>query len=149
MKKVLLLVLIATAGIVRAQAQTADRQTISSGGDFVKLADGTSFSSTIGETVISTIQGPGIILTQGFQQPETFKVRTVEGDIEVTIYPNPAVDQVTAKFKLKNDYFAKVFLINNAGQVMGEAKPVFEAGDVSYNFNFRVAAGVYYLSFVF
>ncbi|OFY47386.1 MAG: hypothetical protein A2Y87_09250 [Bacteroidetes bacterium RBG_13_46_8] len=51
---------------------------------------------TIGEPVISTLSGTGLILTQGFHQPEINgpdAIRVFEGpDYSIDAYPNPAVD---------------------------------------------------------
>ena len=54
--------------------------------------------STIGETVISTIEN-GNILTQGFHQT-TLKITSVSelSDIELKLYPNPTIGLFTIEF---------------------------------------------------
>ena len=78
-------------------AQNNDQQVISS--------IGTSYSnneyimeSTLGETVISTIEN-GNILTQGFHQT-TLKITSVSelSDIELKLYPNPTIGLFTIEF---------------------------------------------------
>ena len=78
-------------------AQSNNQQVISS--------CGTSFSndeyimeSTLGETVISTIEN-GNILTQGFHQT-TLKITSVSelSDIELKLYPNPTIGLFTIEF---------------------------------------------------
>ena len=60
-----------------------------------------SIDYTIGEVVIAYGSDSTTHLTQGFHQPvfEITSVETIDISFEVTIYPNPAVDQVNIIFK--------------------------------------------------
>jgi len=67
----------------------------SSGG--YELVNSSSFSWTLGETVIETVQGTATIFTQGFQQPvpDFFAgINEAEKEPSFKVYPNPATDIV-------------------------------------------------------
>ena len=56
-----------------------------------------SFSWTLGETVIETVQGTTTIFTQGFQQPIPdffLEVNEAEKESGFLVYPNPASDVI-------------------------------------------------------
>nr|NQU93634.1 hypothetical protein [Bacteroidota bacterium] len=69
MKKITshLLLLLLTSIIIQSSAQ----QVISTAGGYFE-GENISLSWTLGEPVIETFEGNGIILTQGFQQPYNF-----------------------------------------------------------------------------
>src|SRR5687768_674543 len=56
------------ANILFAQVQIS-HQVIGSTGNFTVTSNGTSVSSTVGESAVTTLQGSNNTLTQGFQQP--------------------------------------------------------------------------------
>ena len=60
-----------------------------------------SIDYTIGEVVIAYGSDSTTHLTQGFHQPvfEITSIETIDITFDVTIYPNPAVDQVNIIFK--------------------------------------------------
>ena len=83
------------------QAQSVKRQCVSSYGAIV-TTDNTSFEQTVGQpynTVVSFETTTAIL--QGFQQPFVLKVETVKSglskDLNLNVYPNPAVFSVTIK----------------------------------------------------
>ncbi len=146
MKLIVLVTLL--LAVSRLQAQVADRATISSGGDFVLLAN-LNFQSTVGETIIATIQSGGVMLTQGFQQPEQVINIPIGNDgipSNVVIYPNPAVEQVKIRFNLDAPAWIQFSLINNAGQMMYRSMQSFSLGTHEVPFDFKVAAGLYFLT---
>ncbi|MFM6976282.1 MAG: T9SS type A sorting domain-containing protein [Sphingobacteriaceae bacterium] len=134
------------------KAQTTDRPTISSGGDYVMYSADVNFQSTLGEVLIQTIQAAGMILTQGFQQPEQIVNIPIGGGgipADVLIYPNPAVDMVKIRFNLDAPARISFVLINNAGQVMHRSEQSFSAGVQEVPFDFKVAPGLYLLTLRF
>ena len=60
-----------------------------------------SLDYTIGEVVITFGSDNFTHLTQGFHQPviKVTNIETVEISFEISIYPNPAVDQLNLQFK--------------------------------------------------
>ena len=78
-------------------AQSNDQQVISSCGTSF-FNDEYIMESTLGETVISTIEN-GNILTQGFHQAN-LKITSVSEltDIELKLYPNPTIGLFTVEF---------------------------------------------------
>ena len=60
-----------------------------------------SLDYTIGEVVVTFGSDDSTHLTQGFHQPvfEITNIVTIEINFEVSIYPNPAVDQLNIQFK--------------------------------------------------
>ena len=78
-------------------AQSNDQQVISSCGTSF-FNDEYIMESTLGETVISTIEN-GNILTQGFHQAN-LKITSVSEltDIELKLYPNPTIGLFTLEF---------------------------------------------------
>lgn len=134
------------------KAQTADRPTISTAGDYTIYSADVNFQSTVGEVLIQTIQAAGLILTQGFQQPEQIVNIPIGGGgipADVVIYPNPAVDLVKIRFNLDAPARISFVLINNAGQVMHRSEQSFSAGVQEVPFDFKVAPGLYLLTLRF
>ena len=82
-------------------AQTLERQVIGSSGHF-STAGWCSLSSTTGEAMIIKLSSSSNILTQGFQQPQTFGVGINEysiGNGEIQIFPNPAIDKINIQIR--------------------------------------------------
>ena len=78
------------------QAQSLERQVIGASGDFSTASWG-SLSSTTGEAMTIKLSSTSLILTQGFQQPQTFGVGIKDyskGIDEIQIFPNPAEDKI-------------------------------------------------------
>lgn len=91
-----------------AQVQL-ERSVIGSGGSFLN-GTGVSLSQTIGEPVTTTLMNPGVILTQGFQQPTPIFTGLTDypDPFFILIYPNPAVNQL--QFEMQPDYDMQVSL---------------------------------------
>jgi len=80
-------------------AQSIEQQTISSMGTYSE--NGSSLSTTVGQTANKTLETSDVILTQGFQQTGVI-ISSVETPlpkekIEVTIYPNPSIGKISVK----------------------------------------------------
>ena len=94
MKKTLTVLLLGIAFI--GNAQTTEREVVSSGGDFYSNGTG-QLSTTIGEPVIATVSGGGNELTQGFQQSRiTFTgIEDHQPDFVMNLFPNPTSEFLT------------------------------------------------------
>lgn len=72
-------------------AQSVSPQVIATAGNYSENG-GISLSWTLGEPVIETATGTGVILTQGFQQPD-YNIVVVEhipaSNLDVNVFPNP------------------------------------------------------------
>ncbi len=105
---------------VKAQMETVNA---SSGGYFE--GKNLSLSFTIGEMVTQTLSAPGIMLTQGFQQPR-LSVSTISQQknlaINIQAYPNPVTEYlslVTSELLLPGSS-CQVF--NSSGILVSEKK---------------------------
>lgn len=91
MKKITLFAVfgIVCSGI--AVSQSIERSVIGSSGGFSAVGN-VQLSWTAGETVIATASAGSVILTQGFQQPETgtSSVKPVDLASVLKVYPNPS-----------------------------------------------------------
>ena len=96
MKSIYLLVISLTMALTSA----AQLQVIGSAGGEAGNNAG-SFSWTLGETVINTIDGTGIQITQGFQQgnlqASTGFDKSEAFGVEMKVYPNPTKDYLTVE----------------------------------------------------
>lgn len=74
-----------------AYSQSIERSVIGSAGGFAS-AGTVQLSWTAGETVINTASAGSVILTQGFQQPETgtSSVKPIDLETLLKVYPNPS-----------------------------------------------------------
>jgi len=142
-----------------AGAQTMSPSVISCAGAFIDKGN-LSFSSTVGEmSMVQTFtDGRKVILTQGFQQPtdKRFIKPTSSNDLEtefgsVTLYPVPAVDNITYGFTFPENGKVSVSLYNGLGQKMNDVfSSNYEGGKVVNSINISdYAAGIYYLSINF
>jgi hypothetical protein len=90
----IIMVLPAFCSSALAQVQL-ERSVVATGGESSSGA-GISISYTIGETAVTTLNGGGSVLTQGFQQPDALGVgfwESTGGMFSLTLFPNPAKDQ--------------------------------------------------------
>jgi hypothetical protein len=121
------------------------QEVIASAGGY-SLNGNLSISWTLGETIIPTFQNGNLILTHGFQQQ--LIITSVEENLEelvkVTVYPNPASDNVNISFDEPLDGEVKVFLINSQGKLV--KTDVIGETIVEKQMNLQdLPAGVYYL----
>jgi hypothetical protein len=95
------------------------QEVIASAGGY-SLNGNLSISWTLGETIIPTFQNGNLILTHGFQQQ--LIITSVEENLEelvkVTVYPNPASDNINISFGEPLDGEVRVFLINSQGKLV-------------------------------
>lgn len=93
-KHISLFILLLASTCLAAQI-TLEREVVGSLGQ--SFANGElQLSATVGEAVVTTLSGDGILLTQGFHQAEREDVTSVQivPDIlsDLAVYPNPATD---------------------------------------------------------
>ncbi|HKL40928.1 MAG TPA: T9SS type A sorting domain-containing protein [Cryomorphaceae bacterium] len=100
-----------------ALAQSAQRQVIGSAGT-VSVTDDFMVSSTIGETVVATGEGDGIILTQGFQQSQDFGLSVEEPELEFSAnaFPNPTMDGIVLDLNSQKAVDLTISLFDVAGK---------------------------------
>jgi len=123
---------------------------IASAGGF-NTATGISISWTLGETIIPTFtSGDGtLILTHGIQQQ--LIVTTVEENLEtmvtVTVFPNPASDNVNIRFDEAIDDEVKLIIVNSNGKPVKSV--IIEATTIEKQINLQdIPAGIYYLRLI-
>ena len=101
---------------------------------------------TIGEVVILTGTDGKNDVTQGFHQPvfEITNIETIEISFEVSIYPNPAVDQLNIQFK-EIDKGSRFDLYDVSAKLL--TTNLITAYNMSIPFN-KYETGVYFISFI-
>ena len=133
-------------------AQTLSPVVISSSGGF--SANGTAMlSGTVGEmTMVETFSNAGVILTQGFQQPDDFGVSAE--DIEVlndlfSLGPNPTHGSVNLIFNSNAALMLRVNVIDMRGRIIynNEVEKHADNNFIQLNFS-ALACGDYVLEFI-
>ena len=107
MKKIyLLMIAISMGGFLFSQS--ISRSVIASAGDY--FANGSvSVSWTLGDLATETLSSGSLVLTQGFQQPDTIKgTNSVVPDFpsqgfSIKVYPNPATDYLNVVLQGNDD----------------------------------------------
>lgn len=118
MKKIFVLILIARFSVVCGQSVAPD--VIGSSGDFYKNAK-VILSWTLGECITETDSAAGIVLTQGFQQPDYSLVSIYEHpDIQMLVkaYPNPTTGKITIEIPDKQTNACSLTIRNLNGQLL-------------------------------
>ena len=109
MKKILILVL--CSGVIGfSKAQSLSSSVIASTGEQFSSASG-SLEWTLGEIMTETYQQSNGYFTQGFQQPATIMVTSVEEAEEATlwVYPNPTDGVLNIKTTESGSYLLELF----------------------------------------
>ncbi|MFH0841052.1 MAG: T9SS type A sorting domain-containing protein [Bacteroidota bacterium] len=124
------------------------QEVIASAGGYNSAGD-ISISWTLGETIIPTFSAGGLILTHGFQQQ--LIVTTIEENllelVNVTVYPNPAIDVLNIKFELPLDGAVDLYLLTQQGSLV--LTDFIEATSVEKQVNMQgFPAGVYFVRLV-
>ncbi len=95
-------ILIFLASLFTLSAESQYKQDVIASAGGYNTATGISISWTLGETIIPTFTSSDntLILTHGFQQQliVTAVEENLEDLVKVTVYPNPASDNVNIKF---------------------------------------------------
>jgi hypothetical protein len=155
MKKLLTFAVLAIAA-TQAYAQPAmiSNQVVAPAGAYFELP-GSDFtlSTTVGDIVIKTVGAGGIILTQGFQQPnlpsDPTKVNTVNAEgIDMLVFPNPFSNQFYAVVNLAKNEKLSFSITDLQGKTVNFEQAVMQgAGKMTYTFNTdNLAQGLYHLT---
>lgn len=90
---------------------------------------GISYSQTVGEPVVETLENSNYVLTQGFQQP-SFKIKNKSkpDGTGVLVYPNPVSDFVTIEIYGERAKTIRIDIINITGRVVYSDTKIFDAG---------------------
>lgn len=125
-----------------------ERQLVASAGIWNTIG-GAIVQSSVGEAVVLTLEAPGVLLSQGFQQPEVTARDLTPVDPQITdfiVYPNPASVEAWLEFDLLDDAQVNILLVNNAGQVMNNEEVDMLAGHITRRLQVEgYAAGIYYV----
>ena len=144
MMRILLLLMILMTG--RLQAQTLERQVAATAGNSVKLP-ALQIDFTVGEPVVLPVTGSGILLTQGFQQPFVFVLKSNEVFPFLHIYPNPTYGNTIAHFALPASGNLTITVHNTAGQLILAEKATYAQGETQYVIKTaNLIAGIYFLT---
>lgn len=135
-----------------SQQEFISPQVLATTGGYV-VAGGYSHSFTVGQSsVVETLSKDGIILTQGFQQPDGEKVtglidisKTDEGAF--VVYPNPAVGNIYYGFEFPDNGIVNVELTTITGQLINAVTSYdYNGGKVVENVNLSAySAGTYFM----
>ena len=140
MKKwIIIIIFLLNVGLVNAQSLLSS--VVGSAGDQFASASG-SLEWTLGEIMTETYQQSNGYFTQGFQQPATIKITSLdeEEDKNVVVYPNPTRDILNVKTLESGDYLIEMF--DMQGQKLLNLSPTVNAGMHIHQINlqgFRVA----------
>lgn len=147
MKKVFLLLLISFLFLFKSYGQaTLTRSVVASTGSSVQVGT-TLVQFTVGEVATLTLQSAGVMLTQGFQQPELVASNFVPNAVgNMRVYPNPAVGKTKVDFDLLTDGKVIINLVNNAGQIVHSSSVTSLAGKIEYVIPLNgLASGMYHV----
>ncbi len=105
-----------------------------------------SLDYTIGEVVVTFGSDGSTHLTQGFHQPvfEITNIETFEISFEVSIYPNPAVDQLNIQF-IEIDKGSRFDLYDASGKLLVTKLITNYSMVIPFS---KYETGVYFLSFI-
>lgn len=109
-----------------------------------------SIDYTIGEPIVQTYAAGGIVLTQGFQQPEILPPIAPGSPmaLDFMLFPNPAVTTVKVGFNLLTDATVVFMLVNTLGQVIYQDVKVYGPGKIVIPIQVdRLASGIYTVIF--
>lgn len=117
MRKLLLSTIICL-GLVYLQAQSIDREVISSYGQLTATT-----SATVGEAITASLSG-SFILNQGFQQNDVLisGIEKVETLVNYTLYPNPATDVLHVELQSSESTELSMYIVNSMGQMVSQQK---------------------------
>lgn len=121
MKKIIfILTIIIYSNISFAQIST-ERQVFGTTGNLTNTG-AIIASSNVGETVISTFSQSTLIVTQGFEQPDTMMIIGInsldDSIVNISAYPNPITNQVILAFSLNQEMEIGIDIYNELGQQM-------------------------------
>lgn len=147
MKKVFLFALTCLLCLFKSYGQASlTRSVVSSTGSSAQVG-GTLVQFTVGEVAALTLESAGIMLTQGFQQPEVTVPTPAPNSVgNMRVYPNPAIGRTKVDFDLLVDGKVVINLVNNAGQIVHSSSVTSLAGKIEYVIPLNgLASGAYHV----
>ena len=142
-----ILVFSAALFVLSAVAQVKQEVIASAGG--YNVASNISISWTLGETIIPTFTSPNLILTHGFQQQIIITAieENLENEVKITVFPNPASDNVNILFEEPVDGEVKIYMLNSLGKLV--KTDFIEPAMVEKQINLQdLPAGIYYFKLI-
>jgi len=142
-----IIVIMAALFAASAGAQVKQEVIASAGG--YNSASGISLSWTLGETIIPTFTSPNLILTHGFQQQViiTAVEENFENQVKITVFPNPASDNVNIAFEQPVEGEVQIMILNSLGNLV--RTEFIEPAMVEKQVNLQdLPAGIYYFKLV-
>ena len=137
-----------TALFALSSGAQVKQEVIASAGGY-NVASNISISWTLGETIIPTFTSPNLILTHGFQQQIiiTAVEENLENQVKISVFPNPASDNVIIAFEEPVEGEVKIFMLNSLGKLV--KTDFIEPAMVEKQINLQdLPAGVYYFRLV-
>ncbi|MFO7723126.1 MAG: T9SS type A sorting domain-containing protein [Bacteroidales bacterium] len=116
----LLLILSALPLMLTSEAQTLDRSTLATAGDYF-VKPGMQLSWTLGQpSLVETFVKPSVVLMQGFQQADimTNVPPVIQGPFTVTVYPNPSSDRFTIQLSAQTEGEVGYSLFDISGKLV-------------------------------
>jgi hypothetical protein len=104
---------------------------------------------TIGEAVIETVHNGDYILTQGFHQPDIFKVSTLDFNehLSLRLQPNPVQEALLVNGEFESVHTGQFQLCNAIGQQIWSSS--FSGKTISLTIDMKsFAAGIYFFNMV-
>lgn len=148
---VLLIIMILSILSKPGYGQIVERQLISATGNLSNSAN-LQVSATSGEIVVSTESSGTIILTQGFQQPAvedfvgTFNID--DSDIEISIFPNPAISTLSLGMKSQNNIDLEIEILDITGKRVFPPRKISFTGEAKETLDFsKLPSNTYLILF--
>ena len=108
-------------------AQTIERQVIGSAGGY-STATGIQVSSSTGEAVIATGTSGSIVLTQGFEQPDSVGTNAVQNisinNATLKVYPNPTQGSVILDITVTQPATYTITVYDAVGRALTTEQPI-------------------------
>lgn len=132
----------------QAQLVLVRQVTANSGGS--GAAGNIMIDYTIGEPIVQSAGAGGLLLTQGFQQPEVLPALPPGAPtiMDFMLYPNPALTTVKISFNLLTDATVVFLLVNTTGQVIYQDVRMYGPGKIVIPTPVdKLASGIYTVIF--
>lgn len=146
MKRILILLILLTAAMHAADAQLVLVREVAASAGGSGNAGAITIDYTVGEPVVESLAAGGLLLTQGFQQPEIVPALPPGSEplFDFLLFPNPAVTTVKVGFNLVTDATVVLLIVNTTGQLMYQSVQHYGAGKILIPTPVdRLAAGIY------
>lgn len=142
----LLLLCLVAGGMPAARAQLILNRQVNASSGGTGIVNTLAFQYTIGDITVSTLSSSGLMLTQGFQQPEELPPigPGVKPVINMILYPNPAATNLKIQFDMLSNNTVVLIIVNSSGQLIYRDSRSYAAGKIVINLQVsHFAAGIY------